>query len=62
MDVLEDLIVFKGLNNEDMDAFSTRLRNVFDLYVTHRRGTGIEMPNFPPGCTDTQTVSDNLAA
>ena len=57
---LEDLIVFKGLNNESMLHFSTRLREVFDNYVTHRRNTGITLPQFPAGCTDTATVVEDL--
>jgi DNA repair protein RadC len=52
-EVLEPLIVFKGLHDETMDEFSARLREVFDNFVTHRRNTGIVVPNFPSGCSTT---------
>ena len=53
---LEDLIVFKGLNEESMDHFRIRLRQVFDNYVSHRQRTGIDVPEFPDSCTDTSPV------
>jgi hypothetical protein len=57
---LEDLIVFKGLNGESMDHFRTRLRQVFDNYVTHRHRTGIDVPEFPASCTETGPVVADL--
>ena len=47
LEVLEPLIVFKGLHDEDMEAFSIRLRDVFDSIVTHRVRTNIDIPFVP---------------
>jgi hypothetical protein len=44
-----------------MEAFSTRLRNVFDQYVTHRRNTGISVPEFPDGCSTTASTAEELS-
>ena len=49
LEVLEPLIVFKGLHDEDMAAFSIRLRDVFDNIVTHRVRTNIDVPVVPQG-------------
>ena len=54
---LEALFVFKGIAGEDVPQFETRLRTVFDRYVTHRRNTGIVVPSFPHGCTETANVA-----
>ena len=59
---LEALFVFKGIAGETVPQFDTRLRTVFDRYVTHRRNTGIVVPTFPAGCTDTAPVVAELEA
>ena len=43
-----------------MDHFRLRLRKVFDQYLSHRRNTGIIVPTFPDGCTETSKVADEL--
>jgi hypothetical protein len=57
---LEALFVFKGIAGETVPQFETRLRTVFDRYVTHRRNTGIVVPTFPAGCTETAPVAAEL--
>lgn len=59
---LEALFVFKGISGETVPQFETRLRTVFDRYVTHRRNTGIVVPTFPAGCTETAPVAAELEA
>lgn len=58
--ILEPLLVFKGIAGEDLDQFGTRLRDVFDQFVSHRRNTGITVPFFPEGCTETAEVAAAL--
>jgi len=53
-------MVFKGISGETLPQFETRLRLVFDRYVTHRRNTGITVPTFPDGCTATAPVAADL--
>ena len=61
MDKLADLFIFKGLHEESPDHFARRLRQVFDNYVTHRRKTGITMPQFPDSCDEaTNAVAAEL--
>ena len=59
---LEALLVFKGIAGETLPQFETRLRTVFDRYVTHRRNTGIVVPTFPAGCSATAPVAAELEA
>ena len=59
-EVLEDLFVFKAISGEDDEQFGNRLRDIFDRFVTHRRTSDIQMPNFPPACTGTQEISEEL--
>ena len=58
---LADLFIFKGLHQESPDHFARRLRQVFDNYVTHRRKTGVVMPQFPDSCDEgTNAVASDL--
>ena len=58
---LLDLYVFKGLHDETQEHFERRLRQVFDNYVTHRRKTGVVMPQFPESCDEgTNAVASEL--
>ena len=62
-DVIEPLMVFKGVHDETLEEFSQRLREVFDNFVSHRRNTGIEVPSYPPSCATTvQADIDDLNA
>jgi hypothetical protein len=58
--VLEALMVFKGIHGETLPQFETRLRSVFDKYVTHRSNTHITVPTYPDGCTATDPVVADL--
>ena len=60
METLESLIVFKGLHEETMDHFKIRLRQVFDGYVSHRRRSDIEVPEFPDSCSNTAPMISEL--
>ena len=58
--VLEALMVFKGIHGETLPQFETRLRSVFDKYVTHRSNAHIDVPTYPDGCTATDPVVAEL--
>lgn len=58
--VLSALMTFKGIHAETLEQFEVRLRAVFDKYVSHRRNTGISVPEFPAGCTETSPVAAEL--